>query len=151
MMPVLLVVLAVDLPPPAEPEPPPPPIKRETAAAGIVLSVLAAGLAAAIPATDTPQAGSSPAPVILGATGFFLVAFMRPIVFFSVTEKPTPARNVLRVLGSLTAVSGLISFIAGLAVRGGNPQASNWALVGAAGLEALSLGAFSADAMLAAK
>ena len=124
-------------------------MKRETAVAGVVLSVLAGLTAAAIPFADAPVAGATPAPIIFGATGFFTVAFMRPIVFFSVQDKPTPFRNVLRVTGSLTAVAGLVSFIAGIALAAGRDgRGSSWAMVGAAGLEALSLGCFSTDAMM---
>src|SRR4051794_33171667 len=127
MLPVLLLVLAADeavrTPEPAQPaaesraadevvRAPAPAAHsdsraRDTAALGVVTAVIAAGLAVLVPISDRPQPGTTPLPLLLGTTGFVLVAMVRPVVFFSNQPnrpKPTTLNNALRIIGSLTAV-----------------------------------------------
>jgi hypothetical protein len=153
MLPALLVMLATA----ADGEgvkPAPAPLAdtraRDTAALGMITAIVAAGLAAAIP-LSAPQPGATPLPLYLGTTAFVAVAFVRPVVFFSgqpSRPKPTALNNTLRVIGTLTALLGLVSFVAGFATRPSHPDTSAWAMVGAAGLEGMSAAAFSIDAFL---
>ena len=124
---------------------------RDTAAVGMVTAALAMGLALLTPLADQPRPGSSPMPLILGSAAFAMVAFVRPLVFFSGQPSrppPTALNDTLRVLGTLTAVLGVGAFISAFVLRPGQPEASGWAMAGAAGLEALSAFAFSLDAHL---
>jgi len=124
---------------------------NDTATVGVVTAIVAAGLAALVPLSDQPQPGASATPMILGSVAFGIVAAMRPPVFFSgqpIREKPTTLNNVLRIIGSLTAVTGLGFFIAAFALRPNSPETSGYVMGAAAGLEALSMMSFSVDAKL---
>ncbi|MBK7862361.1 MAG: hypothetical protein IPJ65_27885 [Archangiaceae bacterium] len=164
---VLLVALSavvVDVPPsdlPVDPDalapgleapvrPSPDARSRDTAMMGLATAAIAAALAVAIPFSES-RPGSTPVPPILGTGAFVLVAAVRPVVFFAgqpARTPPTALNHTLRVIGTLTAVLGLASFISGFALRPARPEGSNWAMAGAAGLEALSALSFSIDALL---
>lgn len=142
---VLALTVALTATPPADER------AHDTATVGVVTAIVAAGLAVLVPLSDQPQPGASPVPMILGSVGFGIVAAMRPPVFFSgqpIRSKPTPLNNVLRVIGSLTAVTGLGMFIAAFALRPNEPRTSGYVMGAAAGLEALSMMSFSVDAQL---
>ena len=148
MLALTLVMLA------AEPEAPAQvsdPRARDTATLGMVTAVIAMGLAVIVPLADQPRPGATQLPMVLGATGFGLVALVRPVVFFSgqpARPKPTALNNALRIIGTATALLGLGAFISALALRSGQPGPSALVMAGAAGLEALSAASFSVDAML---
>jgi hypothetical protein len=148
MLSLLLVMLAA-----ADSEKPAPDTTRprEMAALGVVTAVVAATLAVSIPLTSPQAPGATPLPLYLGTTAFAAVAFVRPVVFFSgqpIRKPPTALNNALRVLGTLTALAGLGAFVAGLVTRPSQPDRSAWAMMGAAGLEAMSAASFSADAFI---
>jgi hypothetical protein len=126
------------------------------AASSAMAGLFAAGVAGALTVTVAVVDGEhirSDAPLVLGAIAFGLVAIIRPFAFFGGQSAKPPKsyqHDVLRVIGTLTAVSGLAAFITHFALRGSDFTAANWALVPAAGLEAVSAAAFGADAWLAA-
>jgi hypothetical protein len=126
---------------------------RDSAMAGLLAAGVAGTLTVAVAVADG-QHTRSEAPLVLGAIAFGLVAFVRPVAFFGAQSAKPPKtyeHSVLRIIGTLTAVSGLAAFIAHFALRTTSDRdAANWALVPAAGLEAVSVAAFGADAWIAA-
>jgi hypothetical protein len=121
---------------------------QTAALGGFGAAAVAAGFAAAIP-FSTPGARVSDVPLALGITAFALVAIVRPFAFFgaqSAGQPPSTSSRVLRVTGMGAALAGLGFFIASLLLQANHSSDATGAFAATAGLEALSMTAFSADA-----
>jgi hypothetical protein len=120
------------------------------AAIGILTSAITLGLTMAIPAFYDPKNPGSGLPLVLGSAAFVGVAVVRPIVFFGAAPPQTTASRALRIIGTLTAFTGLAAFISGFVMRATSPGESAWGMFAAAGLETMSSFSFSLDALMAA-
>jgi hypothetical protein len=155
-VPTLLTLLMLVADPVVQPanQPPPDPVGvRTVALIGLITAFVAGGLTAAIPFADKQDPGRSDAALLLAASAFWMVAVVRPFVFFggqSLKPAKSGLADVLRVIGTLGAVGGLASFIAYGVLRANHSSNATWALIPTAGLEALSAAAFGLDALIAA-
>jgi hypothetical protein len=123
---------------------------QPAALGGFGAAAVAAGFAAAIP-FSTQGGRVSDVPLALGITAFALVAIVRPFAFFGSQSagrpQSTPSR-VLRSTGMGAALAGLGFFIASLVLQANHSSDATGAFAASAGLEALSMTCFSADAAL---
>jgi hypothetical protein len=122
---------------------------QPAALGGFGAAAIAAGFAAAIPFTSNSRGGISDVPLALGITAFALVALVRPIAFFGSQSagrpQSTPSR-VLRVTGTAAALLGLGAFIVSCVLQANHSTGATGMWAATAGLEALSMTGFSADA-----
>jgi hypothetical protein len=122
---------------------------QPAALGGFGAAAVAAGFAAAIPFATNPRGGLSDVPLALGITAFALVALVRPIAFIgaqSAGRPPSTPSRVLRVTGTAAALLGLGAFIASIVLQANHSSGATGTWTATAGLEALSMTCFSADA-----